>query len=89
MPAAAVIHRSQALSGFIGCKASVGGMNSLLLKAVAQQLFAVETLILECIWNYWNSIWSGGMCRYIEEHQRRKRVIKMLLTLRLESVGSK
>ena len=36
VPAAAVIRRSRALSGFIGRKASAGGLISLKLKAVAQ-----------------------------------------------------
>ena len=36
VPAAAVIRRWQALSGFIGRKASAGGLISLKLKAVAQ-----------------------------------------------------
>ena len=36
VPAAAVIRRMQALSGFIGRKASVGGFSSLLLKREAQ-----------------------------------------------------
>ena len=35
VPAAAVIRRWQALSGFIGRKASAGGLISLKLKAVA------------------------------------------------------
>ena len=35
VPAAAVIRRSRALSGFIGRKASAGGLISLKLKAVA------------------------------------------------------
>jgi len=36
VPAAAVIHRLQALSGFTGRKASLGGFVSLLLKPLAQ-----------------------------------------------------
>jgi len=36
VPAAAVIRRPQALSGFIGCKACVGGSASLTLKIKAQ-----------------------------------------------------
>lgn len=43
VPAAAVIRRSRALSGFIGRKASAGGYLSLKLKAVAQPWFALET----------------------------------------------
>lgn len=47
VPAAAVIHRSQALSGFTGCKASVGGMLSLELKPGAQPRPALDTDKLE------------------------------------------
>lgn len=68
MPAAAVIHRLQALSGFTGCKTSAGGFKSPMLKAVAQQLIALETISLECSRELWNSMWSGGMRRYMEEH---------------------
>lgn len=89
VPAAAVIHRSRALFGFIGRKASAGGRTSFVLKAVAQQLFALNTVRLEYGRKFWNLIWSGGMCRYIKEHQRRRRKLRPLLTLRLESVGSK
>ena len=35
VPAAAVIHREQALSGFIGCKGCVGGLISLRFKSEA------------------------------------------------------
>lgn len=47
VPAAAVIHRVQALSGFIGRKASVGGLLSLKLKPGAQPQFALDTDRLE------------------------------------------
>lgn len=43
MPAAAVIHRSQALSGIIGRKASVGFLLSLELNAEAQLQSALDT----------------------------------------------
>ena len=39
VPAAAVIHREQALSGFIGRKACVGGLLSMKLKPGAQLQF--------------------------------------------------
>lgn len=68
MPAAAVIHRMQALSGFTGRKTSAGGLGSLVLNAIAQLLYALETLNLECSRELWNSMWSGGMRRYMEEH---------------------
>ena len=48
VPAAAVIRRSQALSGFIGCKACVGGFGSLSLKTKAQP------------WEGAGYFWSGG-----------------------------
>ena len=44
VPAAAVIRRWQALSGSIGRKERAGGNTSLELKAVAQLLFASETV---------------------------------------------
>ncbi|CCP23778.1 Putative uncharacterized protein [Mycoplasmopsis cynos C142] len=47
MPAAAVIHRLQALSGIIGRKASVGCMLSLAWKLGAQPQIALDTGILE------------------------------------------
>ena len=43
VPAAAVIHRVQALSGIIGRKAFVGGQESLKLKLGAQPRPALET----------------------------------------------
>ncbi len=89
VPAAAVIRRWQALSGIIGRKGSVGGLISLKLKAVAQPLYALETVRLECRRGKWNSMCSGKMRRYMEEHQWRRRLAGLQLTLRLESVGSK
>ena len=74
VPAAAVIRRSRALSGFIGRKASAGGLLSLVLKAVAQPLYALETGRLECRRGEWNSMCSGEMRRYMEEHRWRKRL---------------
>ncbi len=44
VPAAAVIRRWQALSGFIGRKARAGGYVSLVLKPGAQLRFASETV---------------------------------------------
>ena len=41
VPAAAVIRRVQALSGIIGRKGSVGGLDSLVLKAEAQPLYGI------------------------------------------------
>ncbi len=47
VPAAAVIHRSQALSGIIGRKEFVGGLVSLKLKPGAQPRPALDTARLE------------------------------------------
>ena len=54
VPAAAVIRREQALSGFIGCKACVGGLLSLRFNPEAQLRFALETDLLECGRGKWN-----------------------------------
>ena len=48
VPAAAVIRRGRALSGFIGRKACVGGLLSLRLKPGAQLRFVLKTGRLEC-----------------------------------------
>ena len=88
VPAAAVIRRSRALSGFIGRKGSAGGLVSLKLKALAQPMYALETVRLECRRGEWNSMCSGEMRRYMEEHRWRKRLSGLSLTLRLESVDS-
>ena len=88
VPAAAVIRRGQALSGFIGHKGRVGGVLSQMLKAPAQPVFAFETEMLEDSRGKRNSQWSGEMRRYCEEHQLRRRLSGLLLTLRRESVGS-
>ncbi len=89
VPAAAVIHRWQALSGFIGRIGCVGGFASLRLKPGAQLRSALKTALLECKRGKWNSMCSGEMRRYMEEHLWRKRLTGLLLTLRHESVGSK
>ena len=56
VPAAAVIRRGRALSGFIGRKACVGGLLSLRLKPEAQPQFVLETGRLE-----WNTSGEGGL----------------------------
>ena len=88
VPAAAVIRRGRALSGFIGHKEYVGGILSQVLKASAQLMFAPETEILETSKGKRNSRCSGEMRRYREEHQLRRRLSRLILTLRCESVGS-
>ena len=47
VPAAAVIRKERALSGFIGHKARVGGNLSQVLNPSAQPKFALETKLLE------------------------------------------
>ena len=54
VPAAAVIRRERALSGFIGRKACVGGLLSLRLKPEAQPRFVLETGRLEYGRGKWN-----------------------------------
>ena len=54
VPAAAVIRRGRALSGFIGRKACVGGLLSLKLKPEAQPQFVLETGRLEYGRGKWN-----------------------------------
>ena len=55
VPAAAVIRRWRALSGFIGRKACAGGLLSLRLKPGAQPRFVLETGRLEYGRGKWNS----------------------------------
>ena len=55
VPAAAVIRRERALSGFIGRKACVGGLLSLRLKPGAQLQFVLKTGRLEYGRGKWNS----------------------------------
>ena len=54
VPAAAVIRREQALSGFTGCKGFAGGLLSLWSKSEAQLRFATETDLLEYGRGKWN-----------------------------------
>ena len=54
VPAAAVIRRERALSGFIGRKACVGGLLSLRLKPGAQLQFVLKTGKLEYGRGKWN-----------------------------------
>ena len=54
VPAAAVIRRGRALSGFIGRKACVGGLLSLRLNPGAQLRFVLKTGRLECGRGKWN-----------------------------------
>ena len=89
VPAAAVIHKERALSGFTGRKGRVGCQVSEVLKVSAQPEHALQTAWLESGRGKWNSQCSGEMRRYCEEHQWRRRLSGPHLTLRRESVGSK
>ena len=73
VPAAAVIRRWQALSGITGCKGSAGGFASWMFNGGAQPLLAFKTADLEWCRGRRNSRCSGGMRRYREEHQWRRR----------------
>ena len=88
VPAAAVIRRWRALSGIIGRKEHVGGFLSLEWKCGAQPRMALDTGRLECRRGKGNSQCSGEMRRYWEEHQWRRRLSGLCLTLRCESQGS-
>ncbi len=89
MPAAAVIRKVRALSGFIGFKGSVGGLLSQSLNRVAQPRSAIETVSLECTRGRWNSRCSGEMLRYLEELRLRRQLAGVQLTLMLEGAGIK
>ena len=54
VPAVAVIRRWQALSGFIGRKASAAGLLSVELKPEAQPRIVLQTDRLECGRGKWN-----------------------------------
>ena len=85
VPAAAVIRRGRALSGFIGRKARVGGRLSGTSNLGAQLQAGFRTGRLECGRGRWNSRCSGGMRRYREEHRWRRQPAGPPLTLRRES----
>ena len=89
MPAAAVIRKVRALSGFIGFKGCAGGMSSQPLKLRAQPGCAVETGALECGRGSRNSWCSGEMHRYHEELRLRRQASGPSLTLMHEGAGIK
>ena len=88
VPAAAVIRRGRALSGFIGRKARVGGRLSGTSNPGAQPPAGSRTGRLESGRGRRNSRCSGGMRRYREEHRWRRQPAGPRLTLRRESWGS-
>ena len=85
VPAAAVIRRGRAFSGFIGRKALVGGPLGRESNPGAQPPPAPDTGGLEFGRGRRNSKCSGGMRRYLEEHRWRRRPSGPQLTLRSES----
>ena len=85
VPAAAVIRRGRALSGFIGRKARVGGLLGRDSNPGAQPPPGPDTDRLESGRGRRNSKCSGGMRRYLEEHRWRRRPSGPRLTLRRES----
>ena len=89
VPAAAVIRRMRALSGFIGFKGCVGGVLSQWLNREAQPHPAIETGILEWNGRMRNAWCSGEMLRYHEELRLRRQFTGPQLTLKLESAGIK
>ena len=87
VPAAAVIRRMRALSGFIGFKGCVGGKLSQWLNREAQPHPAIETGILEWKRSMRNAWCSGEMHRYHAELRLRRQHTGTQLTLKHESVG--
>ncbi len=87
MPAAAVIRRMRALSGFIGFKGFAGGRASLRSNSGAQPRTAVETVRLEWARGMRNARCSGEMLRDRAELRLRRQHAGALLTLMHESVG--
>ena len=87
VPAAAVIRRMRALSGFIGFKGCVGGIASQRLNVGAQPRPAVETVVLERMRSMRNAWCSGEMHRYCAELRSRRQRASCILTLRHESAG--
>ena len=88
VPAAAVIRRGRALSGFIGRKARAGGAPSGTSNPGAQPRAGSRTGALGCGRGERNSRCSGGMRRYREEHRWRRQLSGPSPTLRRESRGS-
>ena len=87
VPAAAVIRRMRALSGFIGFKGCVGGRLSQWSNREAQPHPAIETGFLEWKRSMRNAWCSGEMLRYHAELRLRRQHAGIYLTLRHESVG--
>ncbi len=89
VPAAAVIRRGLALFGFTGRKARVGGWK---VGGEIPRLnlgTASKTSSLDSSRGKWNCECRGEIRRYSQEHQWRRRLAGLVVTLRRESVGSK
>ena len=87
MPAAAVIRKVRALSGFIGFKGSADGFLSVQSNTEAQPSSAARTGELEWTVGTRNSWCSGEMLRYHEEPRLRRQRTVVLLTFMLEGAG--
>src|SRR5712692_6074669 len=88
VPAAAVIRRGQALSRFTGRSACRRLVKCDVKSSGSTRKLHCKLAWLECRRGKRNSRCSGEMRRYLEEHQWRRRLPGLQLTLRRESVGS-
>ena len=89
MPAAAVIRRVQALSGVTGRKELRRRHDKRIVKAGGSTTqIATRTVKLENGRGNWNFLCRSEIRRYKKEHQWRRQVTGLFLTLRHESVGS-
>ena len=89
MPAAAVIRRVQALSGVTGRKELRRWFIKRVVKSDGSTVQAIiRTGKLENGRGNWNFLCRSGIRRYKKEHQWRRQVTGLFLTLRHESVGS-
>ena len=89
MPAAAVIRRVQALSGVTGRKELRRWFIKSIVKAGGSTIQPIiQTDRLESSRGNWNFLCRSEIRRYKKEHQWRRQVTGLFLTLRHESVGS-
>ena len=89
MPAAAVIRRIRALSGVTGRKELRRWFVKRIVKSGGSTVQAIiRTHKLENGRGNWNFLCRSEIRRYKKEHQWRRQVTGLFLTLRHESVGS-
>ena len=89
MPAAAVIRRTQALSGVTGRKELRRRLVKWIVKAGGSTIQSIiQTGKLENGRGSWNFLCRSEIRRYKKEHQWRRQTTGPFLTLRHESVGS-